>query len=109
MKGQKQREYYRLVYPDSYRPSLMMSIDNYEIEDVSEYGIKLRVEEDSAFMVNDNIMATIAFPDGREFDLSGHVVRVDQSCAGLVLDTPLPLSVIRSETLYIIANYPVLN
>jgi len=109
MEGQKQREYFRLAYPDSYRPSLMMAIDNYEIEDVSEYGIKLKVEEDSGFMVDDDFMAIIAFPDGREFDLSGHVVRLDQSYAGLHLDTPLPLSIIRSETLYVISNYPSLE
>ena len=105
IKDEKQREYYRLAYPDSCRPSLVMDVDNFDIADVSEYGVKVRVDEDPAFMVDDNIFATIAFPDGREFDLSGHVVRIDQGYAGLQLDTPLPLSVIRSEHLYLMNNY----
>jgi PilZ domain len=109
MKDQKQREYYRLAYPGSYRPSFMIDIDNYEIEDVSEYGVKVKVNEDPAFMVDDNFMATIAFPDGKEFDLSGQVVRIDHGFAGLQLNTPLPLSLIRSESLYIINNFPGIN
>ena len=109
MKEQKQREYYRLAYPGSYRPLLMLDIDNYEIEDVSEYGMKVKIPEDDAFMVDDNFMAIISFPDGKEFDLSGQVVRIDQGYAGLQLDTPLPLSIIRSESLYIITHYPNSN
>ena len=109
MKDQKQREYYRLAYPRSYRPSLVMDIDNYAIADVSEYGVKVRVDEDPAFMVDDNIFATIAFPDGREFDLSGHVVRIDNGYAGLQLETPLPLSIIRSEHLFLMNNYAKKN
>jgi hypothetical protein len=105
MKDQKTRDYYRLAYPHSYRPSLMMDVDNYEIEDVSEYGLKVKIDEDPAFMVDDKIMGVIAFPDGREFDLSGQVVRINEGYAGLQLETPLPLSVIRSEHLYIINNF----
>ncbi len=97
MKGVKQREYHRLAFPSSYRPSLMIDVDSYEIEDVSEYGMKIHISEDPAFMVDDNIMAIIAFPDGKEFDLSGQVVRIDEGFAGLKLETPLPLTVILSE------------
>lgn len=106
MQNEKQREHFRLIYPETHRPSLIMDVDNYEVENVSEYGIKFKTYSDLDFMVNDEIMATISFPDGREFDLSGHVVRLEKGAAGLQLETPLPMSVIRSETLYIMYNYP---
>lgn len=106
MQNEKQREHFRLVYPENHRPSLIMDVDNYEVENVSEYGLKLKTITDLDFMVDDEIMATISFPDGREFDLSGHVVRLEEGAAGLHLETPLPMSVIRSETLYIMYHYP---
>lgn len=109
MKDYNQREYFRLVYPQAHRPTLIVDIDNYEIEDVSEYGMKVRIDNDPAFMVDDSIIATIAFPDGKEFDLSGQVVRIDDEYAGLQLETPLPLSVIRAESLYIMNNYTAKN
>lgn len=109
MKDYSQREYYRLIYPHAHRPSLVIDIDNYEIADVSEYGMKVRIDDDPAFMVADRVIATIAFPDGKEFDLSGQVVRIDDDYAGLQLETPLPLSVIRSESLYIMNNFSVKN
>lgn len=104
MKNEKQREYYRLSYPDTYRPSLIVDVDNYEIEDVSEYGVKVKVDEDQTFMVNDSVMATIAFSDGKEFDLSGQVVRVDHGYVGLQLETPLPISIIRSEHTHVMGS-----
>lgn len=105
MKEYSQRECFRLLYPRSHRPSLMINIDSYEVEDVSEHGVKFRIDDDPAFMVDDNVTAIIAFPDGKEFDLSGQVVRIDNEFAGLELDTPFPLSVIKEQTLYIMNNY----
>ncbi len=106
MLEEKQRQYYRLIYPDSYRPSLMLDVFEYEIEDVSEYGLKVKTDNDPVFMVEDEVLATIAFPDGKEFELSGHVVRVDEGFAGIALDSPLPDSLIKSEALYVIQNFP---
>ena len=106
MLNEKQRQYYRLIYPDTHRPSLMLDIFEYEVEDVSEYGLKVKTDNDPVFMVNDDVMAIIAFPDGKEFELSGQVVRVEHGFAGIALDSPLPNSLIRSEALYVTQNFP---
>ena len=105
MKDQKTREHYRLVFPESYRPALSMDFSDFEVEDVSEYGLKVRVDDDPAFMVNDQIEASIVFPGGREFELSAQVVRVDDGFAGLLLEAPLPATLIQSEALYVIQNF----
>jgi len=106
MLNEKQRQYFRLIYPDSHRPSLMLDVYEYEVEDVSEYGLKVKTDNDPVFMVNDDVLAIIAFPDGKEFELKGQVVRVDDGFAGIALDSPLPDSLIKSEALYVIKNYP---
>lgn len=108
MKNEKQREYFRLAYPDSYRPSLMVAAEDYEVEDISEYGVKVKVSDDLDFVVDDSVMAVISFPDGKEFDLSGQVVRVEEGYAGVQLETPLPVDFIRSEALYVMQNFPLL-
>ena len=105
MKDEKQREYFRVRFPVPYRPSFMMELDTYEVVDVSEYGVKVRTDQNASFMVDEYFMASMTFPDGRMFDLSGQVVRVENDCAGLELSTPLPLRLIRSEALYVIQNY----
>jgi len=106
MNNEKQREYFRLKFPVSYRPAFMMGIDSHEIIDASEYGVKVKIDQDQGFMVDEHFMAYIVFRDGRVFDLSGKVVRVDQGYAGLELSVPLPYKLIRSEALYIINNFP---
>ncbi|MDH5473324.1 MAG: PilZ domain-containing protein [Gammaproteobacteria bacterium] len=109
MKAEKQRKYFRLTYPASYRPTLLLDAFDYEIEDISEYGLKVKTNNDPAFMVDDTVMAIIAFPGGREFDLSGQVVRMDQGYVGLQLETPLPNSIIKSEALYLMTNFVASN
>ncbi len=106
MQNVKQREYFRLAYPQVHRPKLLMEDEGYEVEDVSEYGVKVKIDSDLAFMIHDHVMATIEFPDGREFDLSASVVRIDHEYAGLQLETPLPNSLIRSEALNVMYNFP---
>ena len=106
MDGQKQREYFRLDYPDAYRPVLVIDSDEYEIENISEYGLKFKIGDDLDFDVKDTIMAIIAFPSGKEFDLIGQVVRIDQGYASIQLDTALPIELIKSESLHVHYHFP---
>lgn len=102
MKEFNEREFTRLAYPEAHRPLLMVDVDKFEIVDVSEYGMKVKTDNDPAFMINDQVSAVIEFTDGKEFDLSGQVVRLGHNYAGLHLQTPLPQGVISSESLYLI-------
>ena len=102
---QQKREYYRVQYPYSYRPSLTLDVDDYQIEDISEFGIKVKLDDNCALRLDDAVQANIAFSNGNEYELGGQVVRIDQGYAGLILKTPLPLSLIRAEHLYIIKNF----
>ena len=102
MKDEKQRQHYRLDYSQVDRPTLVVGMDEYDVEDVSEYGVKFKIEDELDFILGDHLMAIIVFPDGREFDLSGHIARLDQKCAGLRLETPLPDSLIRSQAMSVL-------
>ena len=102
---EQKREYFRVEFPHSYRPSLAMDVDKYEIEDVSEFGMRFNAGDDNSFIVDDLIIGSIIFPDGQDFELSGQVIRVNDGFVSLQLAEPLPLSKIRAEHLYLISHY----
>ena len=96
----KQREFPRISYPRETRPILAFEYDEYEVEDISEHGIKIIIDQgDPSFMAGDHLMSMIVFPKGREFDIDGRVVRVEDNHVGVQLDAALPKSLIRSEAL----------
>jgi hypothetical protein len=109
MKGfsmaEQKREYFRVEFPRDYHPNLTMSADTYEIEDVSEFGLKFKVETTHPFTLDELVMATIVFPDGEEYELSGQIVRIDHSSVSMLLETPVPLNKIRAEHLHLIQHY----
>ncbi len=111
MKGFKmaaqKREYFRVEFPHSYRPNLTMSAETYEIEDVSEYGVKFKVETITHFTLDEMVIVSVVFPDGEEYELSGQVVRIDDDAVSLQLLTPIPLSKIRAEHLHLIQHYNI--
>lgn len=103
---EKQRMHFRLNYPEAYRPTFILDQDTFEVENISQYGVKVIISTDLGFMLQDSIFAIIAFPEGREFDLDGHIVRIEDNCICLHLDSPLPSSVIKSEALNVMYKYP---
>ncbi|MDH5767265.1 MAG: PilZ domain-containing protein [Gammaproteobacteria bacterium] len=106
MSDVKQRQHYRLNYPEVYRPLLVVDVCDYEIEDISQYGLKFKVDDDLSFLIEDEILAVITFPSGKEYELSGQVIRVDQGYVSVKLDTPLPLDLIKSESLHVHYHFP---
>jgi hypothetical protein len=100
----QKREYFRVVFPRSYHPSLKLDIETYEIQDVSEYGVNFKVEGDNPFMTDELVVACIIFPDAEKHELSGHIVRIDGNSVSMELTTPLPLNKIRALHLHLLRN-----
>lgn len=103
--AEQKREYFRVEFPRSYHPSLELDIDTYEIQDVSEFGIRFKVTGDNPFMTNELVVASIIFPDEEKFDLSGEIVRIDGNFVSMQLASPLPLRKIREEHLHLIQQH----
>ena len=49
--NENHRTHFRLTYPQPVRPRLIMDHDQYEIENVSESGVKVITGSDKDFMV----------------------------------------------------------
>ena len=61
MKNDNLRSHFRLSYPHSVCPKLIMDQELYDIENVSECGVKVIASDDLGFMVHDSFLATIHF------------------------------------------------
>jgi len=102
----RQRTHFRLTYPKTYRPKFILDDDIFEVENVSQFGVKVKTFKDLDFILQDSIFAIISFPDGREFDLDGQIVRIEEGFICLHLDSSLPPSLIKSEAINIMYKYP---
>lgn len=105
MRNEKHRQHFRLSYPYTYRPIAHIDFDEFEVENISREGLKILTDSDLNFLPDDTVLGTISFTNGREFSLDGHVVRASDNYVCLQLDTPLPKSVMRTETVKLMHNY----
>jgi PilZ domain len=103
--AEQKREHFRVTFPRSYHPSLELDSETYEIYDVSEFGVKFKVDGDNPFMANELVIASIIFPDDEMIELSGQIVRIDGDYVSMKLASPLPLGKIRAAHLHIIKNH----
>ena len=94
---QQRREYFRINYPITERPSLITRDRTFEVIDVSEYGVRFKIPADSPFLVGEEIRADIRFPDDEIYICNGQINRHTDRDAVILLGTPIPLQKIRSE------------
>lgn len=101
----QKREHFRVEFPSSYQPALKLDTDSYDIHDVSEYGVKFKVDGDNPFMLDELVVANIVFPDSAKLELSGQIVRIDGGFVSMELAAPLPLTKIRAIHLHLLRNH----
>ncbi len=102
--SQQKRQSFRLAFPRSYHPLLFLAENTFTVCDASEFGVRFK-HNDVILEVNTEISVHIKFPDGKHFPLKSKVIRNDKNFTCLELLTPIPLSKIRSEHLFIIKHY----
>ncbi|MCW8956909.1 MAG: PilZ domain-containing protein [Gammaproteobacteria bacterium] len=100
------RDYFRVEFPKTYYPVIHLEDGQYDVVDVSECGVRFKINNARQFREQDRLTAIIQFPDGDIFDCSGQIVRMDDHAVSMSLFSPLPLKKIRSEHLYLLNNYP---
>ena len=102
---EQKRESFRVEYPSSLCPKILLKNKTYNVFDVSEFGIKFHYSDVCDFKLGESVSAKIIFSDDEPYDLDTTVVRIDKYYVSVKLLTPLPLSKIRSEHLYLIQFY----
>lgn len=105
-KMEHHRDYFRIEFPTTYRPIIRLEDGQHEVMDVSECGVRFKINENNHFRVNEDLTAIIQFPDGEIYDCSGQVVRINEHAVSMSLSSYLPLKKIRSEHLYLLNHFP---
>ena len=101
----QRREYFRLAYPKDCRPTLSSQQHEFEVLDVSEYGLKFHTDGLDEFSLGQKMMAHIRFYDDEEYECMGKIIRLGDSEVAVNLTLPLPLQKIRSEHIFLINKF----
>jgi hypothetical protein len=104
--NENKREYYRIIYPLSCRPKIIILGLEYEVVDVSEHGIRFHVEKTLNLKTGLEINAEIIFHDGEAVTVVGKILRIVKNKVILNLSKGIPLKKIVNEQRYLIKNYP---
>lgn len=101
MEWPHEREHYRIVYPSSARPLFVAGIVVREVVDVSEQGIRFRLNSGEASEPGDPIDGLVRFRRGEEVKVTGTVVRVVGQEVAVHLSVGVPLRIIIDEQRYL--------
>lgn len=102
---EQRREYYRVQYPVADRPLLKAITGQFEVIDVSEYGVRFKQDDQHSFAPGMSLIARIRFADGHEYECCGEVLRCDAMSVSAKLLKPIPMQRIQSESAYLILTY----
>jgi len=102
---EQRREYYRVEYPILDRPVLSAKAGQFEVIDVSEFGVRFKQENPCLFEPGMHLDARIRFNDGNEFECRGRVLRCDEESVSAQLHKPISMQRIRAESIYLLQTY----
>ncbi len=103
--SEQRRESFRLEFPRSCCPRILIKGTRFDIFDASENGVKFYYDETADLEINETTPIQITFRDQDSFNMDAMVVRIDPLYVCLQLMSPIPLKKIRSEHLYLIQKY----
>ncbi|HZE74603.1 MAG TPA: PilZ domain-containing protein [Gemmatimonadales bacterium] len=97
MSDSLEREHYRIQYPPAARPRILIEDRSFDVIDLSERGIRFRVEEGVTFPVGREVSGAIRFRRNEPVEVMGSVVRVAALEVAVKLDVGVPLRTIIEE------------
>jgi hypothetical protein len=92
-----EREHYRIQYPTAARPRIVVEGRSFDVIDLSERGVRFRVDEGISFSLGDAVAGTVRFRRNESAEVTGSVVRIAGREVAAKLDVGVPLRVIIEE------------
>jgi hypothetical protein len=103
-----ERSYYRIVFPLTEQPVLILEGQQYAVVDCSEHGLRFVRTLALPLEVGKVVRGVVRFRRGAEVDVEGEVVRLQGEHAALNLNvTPIPMATIFDEQRYLRTRYPM--
>jgi len=100
--AEQRRENYRINYPESLRPSILIENKTYKVIDISINSLKFTTDNTEIFSVGNIFSGNIKFYDDAEFiDFKGQILRVVNDEIIVFLEKPISLQRIKLENIFI--------
>jgi hypothetical protein len=95
------RQCYRVIYPDDYHPTLLVKNTEFEIMDLSETGLKIRLQENIK-LPGDLFHAQVKLHDDISVEVMGRIIRITGEHAAMFLVVKkIPYQFILSEQAFL--------
>jgi hypothetical protein len=98
--GSERRTFFRISYPSSNRPKLIIGSHGFEIADISEGGIRFFNPEKTKIV--QPILGTLKFLCGESMDIEATVVWQQDNEVGLLLKNYIPPATMENEKQHVI-------
>ena len=106
--SQDRRQYYRLKFPYSERPSMVVGARKYEVVDCSMRGIRYISKPTTLMKPGDSIQGLMKFRRRREMPIRGQVVHIHHDQIGICLQgSEIPLPTLWDEERYLQKYFPM--
>ena len=101
MSSPSEREHYRIQYPTAARPRIVIEGGSYEVIDISEHGVRFRIDEDARLGVGDPLLGQVRFKRTDPVTVTGTVLRIVGREVAARLETGVPLRTMIEEQRYL--------
>lgn len=101
------REYHRIRFPISERPTFLYENRAYAVIDVSVRGVRYAAPNGPFPTLHDPIEGILRFRRGAQVKIAGTVVRVQNNHVALHLDRDISFAILLAEQRYLHARYPM--
>jgi PilZ domain len=96
------REYYRITYPTTLRPKLLVQGHTFEVVDLCERGIRFRLGDAMPPDVGYDMAGTVRFRRGETVEIRGTILRLNDGEIAARLDAGIPLRAIMEEQRFLL-------
>jgi hypothetical protein len=101
----QQRDYFRIPYPVTERPRLVIGVDEFQIVDLSESGARIALDSEPPAAV-ESFPATVQFKDGTTVKVVAAIQRQEQGELVLRFADNLPYAIIAAQQRRLLQLYP---
>lgn len=97
----ERRQNYRIIYPDTYRPSLVIRNTQFDIIDLSENGVRFKLKE-NVKLPGDLFHAEVRLHNDSSVEILGKIIRIGgEDAAMFMLVKKIPYQIILAEQAYL--------
>ncbi|MBL8251207.1 MAG: PilZ domain-containing protein [Candidatus Competibacter sp.] len=105
--AQDLREFHRIRFPLSERPTFICENRSFAVIDVSGRGVRYAATGQPPPNLGDTVAGVLRFRRGPPVSIEGSVVRVQSDHIALHLKKEIPFSILIAEQRYLHARYPM--